>query len=168
MRIGIEGYWSVGKSTTGQHLAQQMEGLYVPEPDHLVESGTIDDLDMWYRAAFVALHNRNYSHDFVVTDRTPLSVVAFMRAMGKPATEAFVEPLRTVQGNYDAVFVLPPREGDLGAKYDPTPFVRDPDFSRSYQHSLHEILEEAETPPIFIEPTESAEASAAAIQRYLA
>lgn len=157
MLIGIEGYWSTGKSTVGTFVAEQTGALYIPEPDHLPVTRHIDDLDLWYRNAFLQQHRQFPEGRTIITDRTPVSVAAFMQAMGKHIDGSFAGPLQAAQRKYDMIFVLPMRSTAYDAKYDPTPFVRDPDFMSAYKQALQDLLDQSGVPMYVLPQGQSVE-----------
>lgn len=136
--IGIEGYWSAGKTTIASELADRLGGVYLPEPDHLKESQPIANLNAWYEAAFSLRQAQTFGDTIYVADRTPLSLVAYMSAVEIAISEALQQRIMALQSSYDAVFMLEQTRPELlsHSKYDSSPIVRDSTFMVRYMHEL--------------------------------
>lgn len=110
MRIAVSGTHCCGKSTLIEHfLAEHRDFVYEPEPyEWLAETyGEVQGDDFLRQLEICVERLNQYERGArVVFERSPADFVAYLRAMGEPATEAL--PL-LAQGfrQLDAIVFLP-------------------------------------------------------------
>lgn len=90
MILIVEGFWGSGKSAMCCYLAERLNCLEIPEPNHR-EHGITEEISAWYFREYRLLLERarllESAERRVVMERSALSTVAFLYAQNKDVSK---------------------------------------------------------------------------------